>query len=84
MAAVSVRCLAFCPAADACQAEMSRAVRFALWDYQKDQGLTAVCDKDVEAFCPKVRVCCLSQHGAADLSGSSQSPRGAAALRRVL
>jgi hypothetical protein len=42
-------------AADACQSEMSRAVRFALWDYQEGQGLTAVCDADVGTFCPKVR-----------------------------
>lgn len=34
---------------------MSRAVRFALWDYQNGQALTAVCDTDVDAFCPKVR-----------------------------
>lgn len=33
---------------------MSRAVRFALWDYQQGQGLTAVCDSDVDTFCPKV------------------------------
>jgi hypothetical protein len=43
-------------AADACQSEMSRAVRFALWDYQEGQGLTAVCDADVGTFCPKVRL----------------------------
>lgn len=35
---------------------MSRAVRFALWDYQQGQGLTAVCDTDVDTFCPKVRL----------------------------
>jgi hypothetical protein len=33
-------------------------VRFALWDYQEGQGLTAVCDKDVDSFCPKVRLLC--------------------------
>jgi hypothetical protein len=33
---------------------MSRAVRFALWDYQAGQGLTKECDADVDAFCPKV------------------------------
>ena len=36
-----------------CQAEMSRAVRFALWDYKPSSGLTAVCDADVVAKCPK-------------------------------
>jgi len=30
-------------------------VRFALWDYQNGQALTAVCDTDVDTFCPKVR-----------------------------
>lgn len=41
--------------ADQCQTEMSRAVRLALWDYKPGAALTASCDKDVEATCPKVR-----------------------------
>jgi hypothetical protein len=47
-----------CASGDSCQAEMSRAVRFALWDYQTGQPLTQECDADVDAFCPKVRERC--------------------------
>jgi hypothetical protein len=39
---------------------MSRAVRFALWDYQSGQGLTKECDADVDAFCPKVSLVLIS------------------------
>ncbi|MEW5310424.1 MAG: hypothetical protein WDW38_002223 [Sanguina aurantia] len=39
--------------ADQCQTEMSRAVRLALWDYKPGAALTASCDKDVQATCPK-------------------------------
>lgn len=39
-----------------CQLEMSRAVRYALWDFKNSAALTAVCDADVNAFCPKVRL----------------------------
>lgn len=48
-------CLAdnFVDTDDACQSEMSRAVRLALWDYRPATGLTQVCDQDVTAFCPK-------------------------------
>jgi hypothetical protein len=33
--------------------ELSRAVRFALWDYKAEAALTAVCDADVQKYCPK-------------------------------
>lgn len=53
--ATVLKCLVehFSLTAEACQTEMSRAVRFALWDYQNGQALTAVCDTDVDTFCPK-------------------------------
>eukprot|EP00879_Flechtneria_rotunda_P000602 GHRR01000712.1.p1 GENE.GHRR01000712.1~~GHRR01000712.1.p1 ORF type:complete len:883 (+),score=207.41 GHRR01000712.1:2504-5152(+) len=53
--ATVLKCLVenFPSTADACQSEMSRAVRFALWDYQNGQALTAACDTDVDTFCPK-------------------------------
>lgn len=35
------------------QVELSRAVRFALWDYKPEAALTAVCDADVQKHCPK-------------------------------
>jgi hypothetical protein len=52
-----LKCLVekFKDASDACQNEMSRAVRFALWDYGEGAPLTAVCDADIPAVCPKVR-----------------------------
>jgi Golgi apparatus protein 1 len=40
---------------DACQSELSRAVRLALWDYKPGAGFTMTCDKDVNDLCPKVR-----------------------------
>ncbi|KAF6266246.1 hypothetical protein COO60DRAFT_1470052 [Scenedesmus sp. NREL 46B-D3] len=53
--ATVLRCLVenFEKTGDSCQNEMSRAVRFALWDYQTGQALTRECDADVDAFCPK-------------------------------
>jgi hypothetical protein len=42
---------------------MSRAVRFALWDYQTGQALTKECDADVDAFCPKVRCKSVTRRG---------------------
>lgn len=55
--ATVLKCLVdkFRDTADGCQSEMSRAVRFALWDYQQGAALTMVCDEDVDTFCPKVR-----------------------------
>jgi hypothetical protein len=52
-----LKCLVdkFKDTSDACQNEMSRAVRFALWDYGEGAPLTAVCDADIPAVCPKVR-----------------------------
>jgi len=49
-----LKCLVekFTDTTDACQTEMSRAVRFALWDYKSGAGLTAVCDDDVSSVCP--------------------------------
>uniref|UniRef100_A0A7S0YM23 Golgi apparatus protein 1 n=1 Tax=Polytomella parva TaxID=51329 RepID=A0A7S0YM23_9CHLO len=35
-----------------CQTEISRAVRMALWNYSPAAPLTAICDADVESFCP--------------------------------
>lgn len=52
--AVFLAAAAAAASGDFCQTEMSRAVRFALWDYQSDQPLTKECDADVDAFCPKV------------------------------
>jgi hypothetical protein len=51
-----LKCLVekFSDTQDNCQNEMSRAVRFALWDYSEDAPLTAVCDADVKNVCPKV------------------------------
>eukprot|EP00878_Enallax_costatus_P007022 GHUV01007359.1.p1 GENE.GHUV01007359.1~~GHUV01007359.1.p1 ORF type:complete len:595 (+),score=136.49 GHUV01007359.1:1595-3379(+) len=53
--ATVLKCLVenFAKTSDNCQNEMSRAVRFALWSYQKGQALTSVCDDDVNTFCPK-------------------------------
>ena len=36
---------------ETCQREMSRAVRLALWDFQKGGALTGVCDADVGTVC---------------------------------
>ncbi|KAK9838535.1 hypothetical protein WJX81_005974 [Elliptochloris bilobata] len=36
---------------ETCQREMSRAVRLALWDFQKGAALTGVCDADVGNVC---------------------------------
>jgi Golgi apparatus protein 1 len=36
----------------ACQAEVGRALRMALWQYRPHAALTDVCDADVEAHCP--------------------------------
>ena len=36
---------------ETCQREMSRAVRLALWDFQKGGALTGVCDEDVGSVC---------------------------------
>ena len=51
-----LKCLAekFSDTQENCQNEMSRAVRFALWDYSEEAPLTAVCDADVKSICPKV------------------------------
>jgi len=50
-----LKCLAekFSDTQENCQNEMSRAVRFALWDYSEEAPLTAVCDADVKSICPK-------------------------------
>jgi hypothetical protein len=54
--ATVLKCLVqnFAALDDLCQTEMSRAVRYALWDYSDGQALTADCDDDVDTFCPKV------------------------------
>ncbi len=41
---------------EACQSEMSRAVRLALWDYKPGAALTGVCDNNVAEYCPRVSV----------------------------
>ncbi|KAG1672451.1 hypothetical protein FOA52_013237 [Chlamydomonas sp. UWO 241] len=53
--ATVLKCLAanFKQLAEPCQAEMSRAVRVALWDYKPASALTADCDGDVAAKCPQ-------------------------------
>ncbi|KAI8475756.1 MAG: hypothetical protein J3K34DRAFT_453290 [Monoraphidium minutum] len=50
-----LKCLVnkFESAGEFCQDELSRAVRHALWDYASGSPLTAVCDGDIEAFCPR-------------------------------
>lgn len=50
-----LKCLfgGFDAAGEGCQAELSKAARYALWDYASGSPLTAVCDADVEASCPK-------------------------------
>ncbi|KAI8477290.1 MAG: hypothetical protein J3K34DRAFT_398918 [Monoraphidium minutum] len=52
--AAVLKCLVhgFGETSDECQAEMSRLVRFALWDYASGSPLTSVCDGDVDQFCP--------------------------------
>lgn len=42
---------------EACQSEMSRAVRLALWDYKPGAAFTAACDADVDSQCPRVGAC---------------------------
>jgi hypothetical protein len=48
-----LRCLVrgYAGLAEGCQREMSRAVRLALWDFQKGAALTGVCDADVGSVC---------------------------------
>uniref|UniRef100_A0A7R9V0N1 Golgi apparatus protein 1 n=1 Tax=Chlamydomonas euryale TaxID=1486919 RepID=A0A7R9V0N1_9CHLO len=52
--ATVLKCLVanFASLAEPCQAEMSRAVRVALWDYKPGAPLTQACDKDVSDKCP--------------------------------
>ena len=54
--ATVLKCLVdnFRSVSEACQTEMSRAVRIALWDYKPGAGLTLACDSDVTNQCPKV------------------------------
>ncbi len=54
--ATVLRCLVdnFKAVSEQCQAEMSRAVRLALWDYKPGAALTAACDTDVDTRCPRV------------------------------
>lgn len=43
------------PPAGACQTELSRGVRLALWGFKPGQPLTKACDADVQVCC---RACC--------------------------
>lgn len=38
---------------EACQTQVSRAVRMALWEYKPGMALTGACDADVASICPK-------------------------------
>ncbi|GBF94315.1 hypothetical protein Rsub_06937 [Raphidocelis subcapitata] len=51
----SIKCLLeqFDAASALCQDEMSRMVRYALWDYSANPHLTDVCDADLASLCPK-------------------------------
>ncbi|GAX77303.1 hypothetical protein CEUSTIGMA_g4749.t1 [Chlamydomonas eustigma] len=53
--ATVLKCLVdnFRSVSEACQTEMSRAVRIALWDYKPGAGLTMACDADVSTQCPR-------------------------------
>lgn len=52
--ATVLKCLVdnFGATGEGCQAEMSRATRFALWDYKPGAPLTAACDAEVASQCP--------------------------------